>query len=552
MPVKTIIYSKNKGIIYWEHNINNLLNAQFLEGRRKWLKEGGMSFVPTGHNIQILRKNVSDLEIIDERETARALIENRQPYEYKTEPYDYQKAAIKKIGKTDGFALFMVPGTGKSKVAIDWAGILYSAGFINRVLIVAPKGVHSQWIDEQIREHYGMGYTAAEFPWEVDDPAEDVISFGAINYEALNNKENMEALRQWITGNPGETLLILDESHYVKNVKTKRWKNCSALRELSMHCLLLTGTPIAKNLIDEWAQLKLLDENILGCRYKATFRNTYCIMGGHKNMMIVGYHNQDKFDEKVAPYVFRINKDAIEGLEAQNFSRYRFPMTDRQKELYIELASQMVVEIDEGAVTTENAITKAIRLQTISNGFVMLDEEDEVRDLFPKVVDNPRIQALYSVIEPLCYSEVPFIVWCRFHKDIENVYNALVLKKIKPALYYGAISAGDRREHLKEFLGGNRQVLVGTPATGGVGLNLQVSGCRDAVYYSNSENSINRWQSEDRIHRIGTKGIVTYTDLIATGSRDSAILLNLRKKKDLSDMTLDRIRDELIVAMAKC
>ena len=90
----------------------------------------------------------------------------------------------------------------------------------------------------------------------------------------------------------------------------------------------------------------------------------------------------------------------------------------------------------------------------------------------------------------------------------------------------------------------NLDSLVATTGTIGEGLNLQGL-CHRAIYYSNSENSIARWQSEDRIHRIGIHKACTYTDIIAKGSRDAHILANLKKKKDLSQYVLGDIKSQL-------
>ena len=75
---------------------------------------------------------------------------------------------------------------------------------------------------------------------------------------------------------------------------------------------------------------------------------------------------------------------------------------------------------------------------------------------------------------------------------------------------------------------------------------MQKGGCGTVIYYSNSFNYITRAQSEDRTHRIGMKGAVTYFDLVADKSVDSHILRNLNAKRSVSDLTLDEIRASLV------
>ena len=132
-------------------------------------------------------------------------------------------------------------------------------------------------------------------------------------------------------------------------------------------------------------------------------------------------------------------------------------------------------------------------------------------------------------------------MWARFIRDIESIKAVL---KDDCVTYYGATSDKDRALAIEQFLSeeeGSPRYFISNPAAGGMGLNLQGQ-CRRAIYYSNSDNSIERWQSEDRIHRIGVQGGVVYTDLIAVGSTDAKMLNSLRHKKAISDMALGDIR----------
>jgi len=74
-------------------------------------------------------------------------------YKFKTKPYSHQIKALELSWEKTYFAYFMEMGTGKSKVLIDNIAMLYDAGKINGVLIVAPKGVYKNWYDGEIPTH---------------------------------------------------------------------------------------------------------------------------------------------------------------------------------------------------------------------------------------------------------------------------------------------------------------------------------------------------------------------------------------------------------------
>ena len=71
-------------------------------------------------------------------------------YRFKTKPYGYQVAALKKLLMNRGGALFMDMGTGKTKIAIDFAACMRLKEHVERVLIICPKSVVAVWRNETL------------------------------------------------------------------------------------------------------------------------------------------------------------------------------------------------------------------------------------------------------------------------------------------------------------------------------------------------------------------------------------------------------------------
>ena len=74
-------------------------------------------------------------------------------YPFKTKPYDHQITALEKGWEDLEYGYFMEMGTGKTKVIIDTAAMLFDAGKIEGLLIVAPKGVYRNWSTLEIPAH---------------------------------------------------------------------------------------------------------------------------------------------------------------------------------------------------------------------------------------------------------------------------------------------------------------------------------------------------------------------------------------------------------------
>ena len=569
MPHKIEIHGVNKAILTVEVSTSAIMLVRGLEGPRRWLKDGGLSFIPSKSNIAHIQASLPKAVVThlqpEIEAPARIKTGERPLFETKYAMFEYQKIGQNKMQAAPGldFALFCEPGTGKTKMALDRAAILWCDEVIDWAIVVAPSGVHTQWVLGQIPEHLAMPHATVH--WLTGKTNHkgaqsfkpEHLGIVVVNYAGLNTKNGRIFMANYLKENQRPFMLIMDESHYVKNTSAARWKNANALAR-DPNCvarLAMTGTPIAKNLLDEWAQLRILDEDILGIRFKSHFRNEYCIMGGFEGRQVVGHRNLEKFKEKTDPYVYRVKK---EGLPSKIYKEWRFKMADKQLIDYGVMAKNLIAEIEEGVyLTVDNAMVATGKLQQISNGFMYYEEDGKqlVKSGFDSCTKNPRLLAMEEYIDAPEQHGERILIWCRYTQDQELIKLMLDMRADDPyvSLETG-MSPGEREKvlhswnHIPLEKGGPR-FLVCKPSLGGTGLNLHEGGCARVLYYSNSENSIHRWQSEDRVHRVGIKRPVIYTDLVAMRSRDRAILANLREKKNLSDMRLDDLKEQLEAAL---
>jgi len=517
-----------------------------LEGRRRWLTNGGgYSVENTPHNLEVLAGLPNVIVVHATGERSKLAPRPKKPYTSLTEPFPHQVEALIKMRGQKTFALFMEQGTGKTKVALDWVGELWSLGLVTGALVVSKKGVHRQWIDSELPTHYGSPYLAAHWPFrELDkvmlNPKTAPLKILAINYDALRTPTGKQTALAFSQAHHGALVMIADESQRIKNARSMTWNAMNLLGKWSDFRAILTGTPIAKDLSDSWAQFKWLNETIIGIRYYTAFQKEYCIMGGFEGREIVGHRNVDRFKEKTEPYTYRVTKAEI-GIEAKADNVWTFELTLKQRQHIQELKKELETMLDSGEIISlTNAVSTLSKMQQVSDGFI-LDADKKVHRLMP-VESNPRANAMLEWLDS-DEEEGKAVIWMRFVEDANIICEALATNKISYMEYRGKDK--DREAAVKSFLTvEGARVFVANPQSAGTGLNLQGL-CNRNLYYSNSFNAIDRWQSEDRTHRIGTKGIVTYTDLIGKGALDNYILRNLRKKKGLSQLVLDDIRQLL-------
>ena len=521
-----------------------------LEGRRSWLKNSaGLAIENTPHNISVLLE--VDGVVLDTDKDPQNIAAGAQDefdlgnptYKPKTKPYDHQLRALKAMQGKHAFGLFMEQGTGKTKTLIDWAGDLWSQGKITGVLVVSRKGVHRQWIESEIPAHFngefiGVHWPVKKFPDSLLSGSE--LKWLAFNYDGIKTVSGAEVAEQFCAAHKGKLLIIADESQEIKTHTSGRYKAMTGLKQYSSHRALATGTPIAKDLTDEWAQMRWLDEAIVGIRYITAFRAEYCILGGFEGKVVVGHKNLAAFKQKVDPYTFRATKDEI-GILPKQYNEWHFDLTRSQISLMRELKQSLEAVLATGdTMTVANAAVAINKFQQIAGGFV-IDDDQIVHRLMP-CEDNPRVVA---AIEWLEAGEGKAVIWARYREDMKLLAEALKAKGKIFVEYHGGVNDAGRAQSIKSFMDTEgAQVFLANPQSAGTGLNLQGL-CNRALYYSNSFNAIDRWQSEDRIHRIGTVGAVTYTDLIGKRSTDRRIISNLKQKKGFSDLALSDLRQML-------
>jgi SNF2 family DNA or RNA helicase len=291
----------------------------------------------------------------------------------------------------------------------------------------------------------------------------------------------------------------------------------------------MTGSPIAKNLVDEWSQLKLLDEGIVGHRYLTTFRNEYCIMGGFEGKQVVGSKNLARFKDITAPYVFRVKKEDCLDLPEKQYRKVEFKLSPEQIVAINQLKTTQIYTTAFGDdVFFEGAAPTLGKIQEVSNGFIA---HEFGLDSFP----NPRMEMLKSILEDI---NGKVVIWARYKHDIRGIHACLGDESVT---YFGDDDDKARAIAKQRFCDPDDPVkyFVATPATAAEGLDGLQRVSSTAIYYSNGFNSVQRWQSEDRIHRIGMGGSAVYIDLVAKGCIDYSLLRNLKAKKDFSTLVLD-------------
>ena len=335
--------------------------------------------------------------------------------------------------------------------------------------------------------------------------------------------------------------LICDESSKIKNPTAKMSKATYRIAKVCKYRLILTGTPIQNNPLDFFSQYKVLDDSIFGKSFYA-FKNEYAVLSTYNQP--IGWRKLSELVKKAHSIAFRVTK--TEALDLPDTIDEIRPITldDKAQKLYKAFVKESYMELSKGeqgapvAVTATNILTRLLRLQQITGGFIRPDEESERYEQ----VSSAKLNALEDVIDTAIPENKKIVVIARFIPEIKEICKMLDQKKIKYTHICGEVK--DRAAEVDAFQNNPEcMVFVGQLQTVSMGLTLTAASTM--VFYSLSYNFANYSQAKARIHRIGQKNNCLYIHLVVKNTVDETVLKALEQKENIATKIVDDWRSIL-------
>lgn len=381
-------------------------------------------------------------------------------------------------------ALFMEPGTGKTRVALELVNAVADVDLVVWIgpysTINSPAGVAT--VMDEIAK-WG-GFSAPAFFYGI----ESIQSSDRIFLELYNK---MQAAKS--------CFLVVDESLKIKNSEAKRTKRLHELGQLSTYKLILNGTPLSRNLLDLWSQMNFLSPLILNMSL-AEFKNTFCEyttitkrFGGHKQYtkeFITGYENIDFLYSLIRHYVYEC--DLTLSIN-QVYSELKYTLDNESKVEYLRLKVHFL--------DNETLIWK--------NNNIFLEMTQKMQHSY-------------------CVTESKFEALSALFKEVDPARTIIFTKFI--------ISAEECRKRFPD-------ATVLSYQKEAFGLNMQH--LNNTVYFDKVWDFALRTQSSRRTFRTGQEYDCRYWDLTGDVGLESLIDRNIAKKIDMLEYFKGKTKEEL-------
>lgn len=489
---------------------------------------------------------------------------------------------------------------------------LKSRGLINRILVVCPKGLVTQWASEmQEKFHekfhvilpsdydtirrltdnddvYGQ-YDQVISPMDSIKPLEKHAGWTAERVE----KYNQERIYSII--NSGWDLVIIDEAHRVagSSGEVARYKLGHLLAQASPYLLLLSATPHNGKTEPFLRLVRLLDED--------AFPNTKSIVKEQVAPFLIRTEKREAIDnngnllfKNRVTHLVNLNWDERNNLQRELYelvssyvsNTYNKALKNRKKNMcliFLLIIMQRMATSSTAAIrqSLEHRLNVLLNQQThlgnlteedldelnIEEGVedaleaISLDMELEIEELqtILSVAKQAQFQNQDAKIEPLMDSidsiigEDPtqkIIIFTEFVATQEYLQDLLTNRGYTVTVLNGSMSIEERNEAMQEFKT-QTNIFISTDA-GGEGLNLQFANI--IINYDLPWNPMKIEQRCGRVDRIGQQRDVHIYNFIVTDTVENRVREVLEEKLSviLEEMGVDKYSDVLDSEVAEC
>lgn len=431
----------------------------------------------------------------------------KQDFSPRTKPLPHQREAIEYVIRTPAAALFDEQGLGKTKIIIDAFAELMGRGRIDAALVVAPMSLVYNWEAEIAKHSHLVPVVLRGGGRQRKYRFLSGANFYLVNYEAVVAQQDI--FRKMIKAR--RFAIALDEATRIKDPNTATARALFVLAAHAVRKVIITGTPIANQPVDLWAQYYFLDGGRLLGTSHTDFTSLYDPDADDAPERLVELSTLIR-----ANSIRRLKNDVLE-LPDKVFFEHRVSLTCAQEAMYRECADELIIQLrsmsGEAYVREiDNVLERLLRLVQIASNPGLLDP------LFTGPV--AKLDYLEELADRLLTQHEKLIVWSGFVDNVETVVTRL--RRYRPVRIHGAVDVEERVQIVQAFQEQDRnRVLVANPAAAREGLTLTRASA--AIYLDRSFNLVDYLQSQDRIHRIGQTRECEIHKLIAAGTVDEYV-----------------------------
>ena len=439
--------------------------------------------------------------------------------------HDYQKRAISIIGRERTVFLIADVGLGKTAMALVARKLAKRPG-----LVMAPiTPCYTTWPDEIKKWTPEANYTILHGPHK-DMRVRMKRDIYLLPYSSLK-----WYYEQCISGKIKlrQMFLVLDESSFVKNPSTQRFKMLRKMFNLFPHWrLCLSATPSSNGLHNLWSQVFMLDKGAHLEPSYYRFRDKYFMYSGAPRYETKPLPDtEEKIYAAIAPICFRLDSDDYLELPEVTYNKILVKLPPRAEKMYTKLERDFCLAVNDTEVNAVNSAALSNKLRQLVQGGLYGDNGTT------NFIHNAKVDALRDMLEGAAGNPILCPIEYKFEAE-------LIKKKIdkKVPIIAGGTPARISTMYIREWNKGNIPLLLCHPASLGHGTNLQAGG-HIVLWFGLTWNLEYYIQLNGRVARQGQKHAVVINHLLAERTIDERVFSVLKEKDATQQKLLHALND---------
>jgi SNF2 family DNA or RNA helicase len=226
--------------------------------------------------------------------------------------------------------------------------------------------------------------------------------------------------------------------------------------------------------------------------------------------------------------------DSGGGVPEPFFSTHRFTWDSEHFDRIREFENTGAVTLPDGTVRvadSEGAFLSILR--QLTSGCIYAGADGLGSASYE--LSQSRIDALEDVIESV---DGPVLVGIYYKQDVSSL-----LKRFgkRARVFAGSTPTAERAKVISDFVNDRCDLLLGSPGSMGMGINLQTGSAKTVVWFTHTFDLSQRLQFEARLVRSGQKHNVSIISLCANAGLDNAVLGSLGNKKLNEGILMDAL-----------
>lgn len=430
-------------------------------------------------------------------------------------PHDYQKAAIDFLKAHKSSALLLDCGLGKTIIVLTAIKEMR----LGPVLVVAPKLVVESWVREVNKWDHLKDLSIVAVQGTEEERVAALRRPGIIH---VISRDNISWLSK-ICNLDQFAMLVMDESSSFKDETSARTQALIGYNHPRK--VILTGTPIPKNIEDLYSQYKILDGGRRLGPSLAKFRKVFMDQDAKNRHNYKPKPGVQKFVfSRVQDITISMQSAELLDLPPLTTVKHEVEMTPAEQAIFWQLANKYCLNFDGVELNVKNSGILTNKLAQLSNGFFY--DKDKVAHTF----HQHKTEMLESLLESSACNGEDVIVAYNYDEDRNNI--ARTCKELGLPVF-------DMKENadVESFIRpGDSRVAMLHPS-GGMGLNLQEY-CHRLIWYSLPYSYEQFYQTLKRVYRQGQKEHTFIHNIETLNSYDQRIKRIVSAKGECNDELL--------------